>query len=540
MGYHKSRGRPGVARVTAIWLCFLCMLTMIFSLGVLTVRAASFDPGANGTNFARQEAAALIVSVGRAGTGDGFTGNYRYLTQDQLDSIADETSADRYFPSEKRETYLRNVGYSARTKDSQGGWGKYVFSGLDLAAVADSLGVSVDSDPMVYARGSDGYASSLANLFSTKRYAFDTGTAATGSIVEPAIALSGQDVAKSQFPRLVMGQTSVNDFNMLNWVKYLDTIWIGEKETALTLKVDGKRIAYTTADLIGTKSGRYTAQYQYMDGDAQVTAQVTGVPLDKFLADADIAGNFQITLENGTSIADPSKCMLAYEAQENGAPVKAESQVLLYGPGTTKAQVVTENCDSLTVKAAAPAAVTGLKAKKQGFDKVRLHWNKTSGAQGYNIYRYNKKTKKYSLLDCNEGNGKTSYVDKGLKTGKKYTYRIKAYVTVGGIDLESKYSNAASATPAFKKPAVKLSKAGAGAVKAKWSRVPGASGYQLRWGTNKKMTRGKKTCLIKKGTTTSKIIPKRDGQRRCYVKVRPYGVSNGKKTYGAYSKVKAM
>ena len=56
--------------------------------------------------------------------------------------------------------------------------------------------------------------------------------------------------------------------------------------------------------------------------------------------------------------------------------------------------------------------------------KVKLSWNKVSGAQGYVIYRkYGGKWKAIKRVSKNT----TSYTDRSVKSGKTYGYRIRAY-----------------------------------------------------------------------------------------------------------------
>lgn len=59
---------------------------------------------------------------------------------------------------------------------------------------------------------------------------------------------------------------------------------------------------------------------------------------------------------------------------------------------------------------------------------VKLSWKKVSGADGYRVYVYNTKTKKYNIVEKNVTG--TSYTVKGLKSGTSYKFAVKAYDTV--------------------------------------------------------------------------------------------------------------
>ena len=65
-----------------------------------------------------------------------------------------------------------------------------------------------------------------------------------------------------------------------------------------------------------------------------------------------------------------------------------------------------------------------------------------------------------------------------------------------------------------------------------------ATGYQVVAGTNRATTKNRKVINVTRNKTTSKTFKKLKRGKRYYVKVRAYKKINGKKVYGAYSKVK--
>lgn len=69
----------------------------------------------------------------------------------------------------------------------------------------------------------------------------------------------------------------------------------------------------------------------------------------------------------------------------------------------------------------------------------------------------------------------------------------------------------------------------------KWKKVSGAKGYQIAYGTNKKLKK-----MVKKTTSKTTITLKKLKKKTYYVKVRAYCVKNGKKVYGTWSKVKKV
>lgn len=73
-----------------------------------------------------------------------------------------------------------------------------------------------------------------------------------------------------------------------------------------------------------------------------------------------------------------------------------------------------------------------------------------------------------------------------------------------------------------------------------WKKLAGASGYQIKLATNKKMTKGKKTVTVKKAATTKKTIKKLKAGKKYYVRIRAYEIVSGKKVYSKWSTVKIV
>ena len=87
----------------------------------------------------------------------------------------------------------------------------------------------------------------------------------------------------------------------------------------------------------------------------------------------------------------------------------------------------------------APAKVTGVKASSKS-SAATLKWNKVSKASGYQIYRLNTKTGKYTKLATVRGETKTSYSNTKLTKKKTYKYKIRAYKTSGGKTVYGAFS----------------------------------------------------------------------------------------------------
>ena len=91
----------------------------------------------------------------------------------------------------------------------------------------------------------------------------------------------------------------------------------------------------------------------------------------------------------------------------------------------------------------APGASSKVTAKVSK-TSVKLTWKKVSGADGYRVYRYDTKTKKY--VTVKSGTTATSLTVKGLKKGTRYKFAVKAYKKVGGTRVWAEKGKSLTAT----------------------------------------------------------------------------------------------
>lgn len=157
------------------------------------------------------------------------------------------------------------------------------------------------------------------------------------------------------------------------------------------------------------------------------------------------------------------------------------------------------------------------RVSSRGSNSLKLAWNKPAGATGYQLQR--KSGNSYKTLATVKG---TSYTHKSLSAGAGYTYRVRAYRTVGGKNY---YSGWAYMT-AYTKPAtpnltgLRATKSGH-KIKATWKKVGGsASGYQIYWAKDKNFKKVVSKTTVsgqKKTSYTGKNFTK---GKRYYVKVR--------------------
>ncbi len=86
-----------------------------------------------------------------------------------------------------------------------------------------------------------------------------------------------------------------------------------------------------------------------------------------------------------------------------------------------------DETEPITVRTA-PDKVEELVVAKAKKKKIKLGWQQTEGADGYQIYRYDKRTKTYELVKTITSGEKVQWINKKLQKNKSYQYRIKAYI----------------------------------------------------------------------------------------------------------------
>ncbi|MBQ3432138.1 MAG: metallophosphoesterase [Clostridia bacterium] len=134
--------------------------------------------------------------------------------------------------------------------------------------------------------------------------------------------------------------------------------------------------------------------------------------------------------------------------------------------------------DSFTIKKAKLNAPK-LNAETASKNAIKLTWNEVYGASVYQLYRAESANGDFEKIANVNG---TSYVDTGLTTGKTYYYKVIA--GVGGT--QSDFSNVAQAKATL--PAVlhlKANQKDFTSVQTSWSKVNGATGYNLYMSTQK-------------------------------------------------------
>lgn len=182
----------------------------------------------------------------------------------------------------------------------------------------------------------------------------------------------------------------------------------------------------------------------------------------------------------------------------------AQYQYAVKAYKTVSGREVTSPSYPTTQVVVKPGAVSGLKVNGYTTNSVKLSWDKTQGADGYVVYRYDSAKKNWVRLAKLTG---TSYTATKLLSGTSYKFAVKTYNTVDGKEVGgAKLSQVFTGTNPDKVNFT-VKSPGKGTAAFNWSKVRGASGYIVYYKANAKdswhrLTVTNSTSFTKKGLTS--------------------------------------
>ena len=171
---------------------------------------------------------------------------------------------------------------------------------------------------------------------------------------------------------------------------------------------------------------------------------------------------------------------------------------------------------------------------------VTLTWNKQTAANGYEVFKYDASSKKYVLYkNITNPNTNTCKVT-GLASNKKYDFKVRAYQIDDSEKTYAPFGAVVSQYTSITNPKLNSAKSTSKKkIKASWSKVGGASGYQVMWSTYKNFSKNYKTKSVK-AKSLSKTVTTAQSKKTYYVRVRAYKTINGKKVYSPWSNTKKV
>lgn len=177
--------------------------------------------------------------------------------------------------------------------------------------------------------------------------------------------------------------------------------------------------------------------------------------------------------------------------------------------------------------------ISGIKSVK--YNSVKISWKKMEGVSGFEVLRSVKKNSGYKVVKKIKKGSAVSYTDTKLTAGKTYYYKVRSFSGAKKSALTGAYK----VKPVPSKPkTAKAKKTGKTCqVKVSWTKVSGASGYEV-YRAYKFMGPYVKVAATTSGKRTAVVTGMR--RQHNYYKIRAFRTVKGKKVYGGYSYPKSV
>ncbi|MCD8511681.1 MAG: fibronectin type III domain-containing protein [Bacillus sp. (in: Bacteria)] len=178
-----------------------------------------------------------------------------------------------------------------------------------------------------------------------------------------------------------------------------------------------------------------------------------------------------------------------------------------------------------------------VKGSSADFNKINISWARTSGANGYEVYRSTSKSGTYSRVRTITNGSTLSFENGNLETERTYYYKVRAYRNVNDKKVFGPFSSTINVKAILARPGnVKGQRVSASSMELSWSRVNGANGYEIFRATSStgsysrvgRVTNGSTVKYVDKGLMKGRTF---------YYKVRAYRDVNGKRVFSTYSSV---
>ncbi|MDY5377140.1 MAG: GH25 family lysozyme [Eubacterium coprostanoligenes] len=194
--------------------------------------------------------------------------------------------------------------------------------------------------------------------------------------------------------------------------------------------------------------------------------------------------------------------------------------------------------DAVKIETAVGAVNPRVSAYANNF--VTLTWDKQTAANGYEVFKYDASSKKYVLYKNITNPNTNACKVTGLASNKKYNFKVRAYQIDDSEKTYAPFGAVVSQYTSIAKPKLNSAKSTSKKkIKAYWSKVKGASGYQVMWSTYKNFSKNYKTKSVK-AKYSSKTVTTAQSKKTYYVRVRAYKTISGKKVYSPWSNTKKV
>jgi len=167
---------------------------------------------------------------------------------------------------------------------------------------------------------------------------------------------------------------------------------------------------------------------------------------------------------------------------------------------------------------------------------MKISWTTGAGITAYEVWYATSENGKYQQAKVTTD---TSYTQTDLDAGTTYYYKIRPYKTISDTKVYGDYTSVKSKKLTVPTPMnVKLTNSSANSLKVSWTKVAGASGYEIYRATSKSGTY-KKIETITSGTTISYTNKSLTNGKTYYYKVCAYKTVDASNKYSDYCSIQS-
>lgn len=341
---------------------------------------------------------AFISATAVCSADDGFVPAVRVVYEGTVKAEFSETQLNS-LPAE-------NVTYSAR--NHMGNSRIYKGQGPSVLGIIKAAGIDIDKVPenrVINIKAVDGYNVKITKKQLTEtRYCYSDKEGQTKTIV-PAIF----DITKRGEGTLCIGQIAPTEQNYPAFVSYVAYTDSDGKTGEINITSETASKAPKPAIEKKTKTIEWGRQVDFSLKDFGKWDKIY------YTTDGSVP-DYNSEIYNYDTFSIPAVCR----------DLKVPEGVSSFTVKAVTAAFGKTDSDTVTYKyKVVPPAVKGIKATAGR--TVKISWKKLNGADGYYIYRADKKTGSYKKIGSVKNVKTTVYKDKNARKGKTCYYKVKAY-----------------------------------------------------------------------------------------------------------------
>ncbi len=326
---------------------------------------------------------------------------------------------------------------------------------------------------------------------------------------------------------LIVGQTQKLAFTVLPYDATEDIVITSSDESVVTI-TNGELTALKRGTAVITvKSGAYADSCVI-----KVASDINSIALNKKNLDLYLGKSQSLTVSFNPVDAKDDRTVLWESSNPSVITVNSKGTIKTVGTGTATVTATAGDgkkavC-TVVVKLAVPSSVG---TASGGYNNAKISWGAVSGASGYELYRANTKLGSYTKVKDTTAR---AFTNTGLTTATTYYYKVRAYRKQGTKKIYGGFSAVASVMPVPAVPGnAKLLKVKAGTASFTWSKVSGATGYEVY-----RRSSLKEPFRLVKGTTSLHYINYGLTKGKTYYyKVRSYRMVGKKKVYSNFTSI---